>query len=87
MNKHTVKEAGKNGTVEVYADRIIRTMKRTFGKDDVQTIPIRAVTAVTLNRRTFGASEVTVTVGAMHYVWKSSTAEALANQINAGVLT
>ena len=48
----TIREDGKNGTVEIAEGRIIRTRKKTMGKDDIQTIPVKAITAVSHDRKT-----------------------------------
>jgi hypothetical protein len=61
--EYMVKEEGKNGKVEVFDDRIVRTRKKTLGKDDVQTIPIKAVTGVSHDRKTLGSDEVKLIVG------------------------
>jgi hypothetical protein len=63
MGTYAIK--GKNGTVEVLEDRIVRTRKKLVGKDDVQTIPVKAVTAVSHDRKTLGTDEVKLTVGAV----------------------
>jgi hypothetical protein len=63
MGTYAIK--GKNGTVEVLEDRIVRTRKKLVGKDDVQTIPVKAVTAVSHDRKTLGTDEVKPTVGAV----------------------
>jgi hypothetical protein len=41
---------GRNGTVEILDDRIVRTRKKLMGQDDVRTIPIKAVTGVSHDR-------------------------------------
>ena len=77
-----IKEEGKNGTLEVAQGRLIRTHKKTFGKDDVQTIPIKAITAVDHDRRGFGSDIVRVTVGAVSYEWKVANAERMVAEIH-----
>jgi len=77
MAEYMVREDGKNGTVEVLEDRIVRTRKKTFGKDDVQTIPIKSVTAVSHDRKTLGTDQVLLQVGSVSYEWKVRNAEAM----------
>lgn len=54
MSSYMVREDGKNGTVEILDDRIIRTRKKRLGKDDTQTIPLKAISAVSHDRKTLG---------------------------------
>ena len=42
MPKFQIRENGKNGSVEVLDDRIIRIRKKFVGKKDIQTIPVKA---------------------------------------------
>ena len=70
-----IREDGKNGSVEVFADRIVRTRKKLVGKDDVQTIPIKMVTGVHHDRKTLGTDLVKLDVGSVSYEWKVSAAE------------
>ncbi len=72
---YAIREDGKNGTVEVLADRIIRTRKKHLGKDDIQTFPIRAITGVQHDRKTLRTDEVRITFGSVSYEWKVSDAE------------
>ena len=71
----TVREEGKNGTVEIFADRIVRTRKKTIGKDDIQTIPIKSISGVHHDRKTLGTDLVKLDVGSVSYEWKVSRAE------------
>lgn len=82
MGEYTIREEGRNGTVEVFADRIVRTRKKHLGKDDVQTIPMKAVTAVSHDRKTLGADEVKVQVGSVSYEWKAKDAERLVAELH-----
>lgn len=83
MSTYTVKEQGKNGTVEIIGATIVRTIRKVIGKDDVTTIPLRMVASVHLNRRTMGADVVTVTTtGGQTFEWKTSGASDIANSIN-----
>jgi hypothetical protein len=77
-----VREDGKNGQVEVFADRIVRTRKKMVGKDDVQTFPIKAITGISHDRKTLGTDEVKITFGSVSYEWKVKNAEAMVAEIH-----
>ena len=66
---------GNSSTVEIAEGRIIRTRKKTMGKDDIQTIPVKANTAVSHDRKTLDTDIVHLTVGAVSYEWKVADAE------------
>jgi hypothetical protein len=70
-----IREDGKNGTVEIQADRIIRTRKKTMGKDDIQTIPIKSISGIHHDRKSLGTDLVKLDVGSVSYEWKVSDAE------------
>lgn len=82
MATYTIKEDGKNGTVTVYEDRIIRVIKKTMRKDDIQTIPIRSIDGVYHNRKTVKSDIVTLNVNARSFEWKTKAAEALVAEIH-----
>jgi Short C-terminal domain len=82
MSEYLVREEGKNGRVEIFEDRIVRTRKKTIGKDDVQTIPIPAVTGVSHDRKSLGTDEVKLTVGSVTYEWKVKNAEAMVAELH-----
>ena len=70
-----IREDGKNGTVLLTADRLVRTRKKLAGKDDVQTIPIKSITGVHHDRKTLGTDLVKLDVGSVSYEWKVSNGE------------
>jgi hypothetical protein len=80
--EYLVREEGKNGKVEIFEDRIVRTRKKTMGKDDIQTIPIAAVTGVSHDRKTLGTDEVKLTVGSVTYEWKVKNAEQMVAELH-----
>ena len=82
MSTYRIREDGKNGTVEVLDDRIVRTRKKTIGKDDIQTFPMKAVTSVSHDRKTLGTDEVKVQFGSVSYEWKVKNAEALVAELH-----
>lgn len=77
-----IREDGKNGKVEVLDDRIIRTRRKTFGKDDIQTIPIKSISGVHHDRKTLGTDLVKLDVGSVSYEWKVSGAEQMVAEIH-----
>jgi len=81
MAEYTVREEGKNGTVEVLPDRIVRTFKKLIGKDDVNTIPIKAVTSIHHDRKTLGTDLVRIQVGTVTYEWKVKDAEQMVAEV------
>jgi len=82
MGEYVIREEGKNGVVEILDDRIVRTRKKKLGKDDVQTIPIKAVTGVKHDRKTLGTDQVELTVGSITYEWKVKDAEAMVAELH-----
>ena len=70
-----IREGGKNGTIEIQADRIIRTFTKMMGKNDIQTIPIKSISGVHHDRKTLGTDLVKLDIGAVSYEWKVSNAE------------
>ena len=82
MTTFKIHEEGRNGTVEVFDDRIVRTLKKRLGRDDTQTIPIRAVTAVHHDRRT-GRDRVRLDTAGASYEWKVSNGRQLVDELNA----
>lgn len=85
MSEYMVREDGKNGMVEILDDRIVRTRKKMVGKDDVQTIPVKAVTGVAHDRKTLGTDEVKLTVGSVTYEWKVKDAERMVAELHATI--
>ena len=85
MNDSTyeIKEDGKNGTITVLADRIIRTHKKTFGKDDVHIFPMKSITDIRLDRKILGADLVKLKVGLVSYEWKVKDAEQMVADLQA----
>jgi hypothetical protein len=83
MAKYTIREDGKNGTVEIFDDRVVRTRSKRVGKDDVQTFPIKAITAVTHDRKTLGTDEVKIQFGSISYEWKVKDAERMVADLHA----
>jgi len=82
MAVYKIHESGRNGTVEVLDDRIVRTLKKRLGRDDTQTIPIRAVVAVHHDRRA-GRDRVRLDTGGAAYEWKVSDGKGLVEELNA----
>ena len=77
-----IREDGKNGTVEIDDDRIVRIRKKRLGKEDRQTIPISHISGVHHDRKTLGTDLVLLTVGAISYEWKVSKAEEMVAELH-----
>jgi hypothetical protein len=82
MGSYMVREEGKNGKVEIFADRIVRTRQKRIGKDDVQTFPLTAITSISHDRKTLGTDEVKIQFGPVAYQWKVKNAEAMVAEIH-----
>lgn len=78
----TIREDGKNGTVQIFDDRIVRVRKKTVGKNDVQTIPMKSITGVHHDRKTLGTDLVRLDVGSVSYEWKVSSAESMVSELH-----
>jgi hypothetical protein len=81
MSTYTVKEEGKNGTIEVQPDRIVRTIRKLIGRDDTQTIPLKSVTAIRHDRKMLGSDYVQLDAGIATYTWKVKDAESLVHEV------
>lgn len=81
MGTYMVREDGKNGKVEIFNDRIVRTRSKLMGKDDIQTFPIKGVTSVSHDRKTLGTDEVKIHFGSVSYTWKVKDAEAMVAEL------
>lgn len=82
MGVYMIREDGKNGSVEIFPDRIIRTRKKTIGKDDMQTFPLKAVTGGSHDRKTLGTDEVKISFGSVSYEWKVKNAEEMVAELH-----
>ena len=82
MATYKIHESGRNGTVEVLDDRIVRTLRKRLGRDDTQTIPMRAVVAVHHARRA-GRDKVRLDTSGQSYEWKVSNGSQLVEDLNA----
>jgi hypothetical protein len=77
-----IKESGKNGIVEMTDKGLIRTIRKTIGKDDTQFFPWSAVSHTQINRKMVGASTLIVFVGVRQYEWKTNQASEIATAVN-----
>ena len=85
MAKYMIREGGKNGTVEILDDRLVRERKKRIGKTDVQTIPLRSVTGVHHDRKAIGSDFVRLDVGAVSYEWKVKDAEEMVAELHSKI--
>lgn len=77
-----VREGGKNAMVGIHSGAIVRVIKKRIGKDDVVTIPIRSVSSVHHDRKTFGSDVVTVTSAGQKHVWKINESQLFLDELN-----
>ena len=83
MTTMKIAEDGKNGTVEITHNSLVRITKSMFGKEDREMIPLRSIVSVQHNRKKLGADIVTLTTVAGQYVWKvTKNAEGFVNELN-----
>lgn len=82
MATYKIHESGRNGTIEILDDRIIRTLKKRLGRDDTQTIPMHAITAVHHDRRA-GRDRVRLDTSGQSYEWKVTDGKGLVEELNA----
>ena len=79
---YTIREKGKNGTLEITSDFLIRTIKKRLGKDDRETIPIRAITSVRHDRKVMKTDDVQVVTSGQVWEWKVKDAEKFVAELN-----
>lgn len=79
---YKIHERGRNGSVEVLEDRIVRTLRRRLGREDTQTIAFRAITAVHHDRRV-GRDRVRIETSRASYEWKVTDGAGLVEELNA----
>ena len=78
---YTIREKGKNGTVEITSDFLIRTIKKRF-RGDRETIPIRAITSVRHDRKVMKTDDVQVVTSGQVWEWKVKDAEKFVAELN-----
>ena len=79
---YTIREKGKNGTLEITSDFLIRTIKKRLGKDDRETIPIRAISSVRHDRKRMKTADVQVVTSGQVWEWKVKNAEEFVAELN-----
>lgn len=82
---YEIKEEGRNGSVEVDGNMIVRTFERTLGKDDIQRIPLAQVTGVEVDNQNLRSDLLTLRVGPDSYTWTMPDAEAFASEVLAQI--
>ena len=82
---YEIKEEGRNGSVEIEGNAIVRTHERTLGKDDVQHIPLSQVTGVEVDNQNLRSDLLTLRVGPDTYTWKMPEAQAFADEVLAAM--
>jgi hypothetical protein len=84
MGNYTVREDGKNGSVEVTATMITRTIAKRLGRDDKEMIPMKAISSARHDRKRVGTDVVTLHTSGKVFEWKiakSDQAEAMVAEI------
>ena len=79
---YTIREKGKNGTLEITSDFLIRTIKKRLGKDDRETIPIRAISSVRHDRKRMKTDDVQVVTSGQVWECKVKNAEKFVAELN-----
>lgn len=82
--KFKIRESGKNGEVEVFPDRLVRTVKHRVTKNDVQVIPMKAITSIHHERKV-RTDKVLLQVGVITYEWKVKGAHRFVNLVNQAI--
>ncbi|MEM9521599.1 MAG: hypothetical protein AAGA37_19980 [Actinomycetota bacterium] len=80
--EYEISEDGKNGSVRFEPGRMVRKVKKLVGRDDEQAIPIRAITAVSLDRKRVGRDVVKITTSGGEYEWKMNRGEAFKAELD-----
>ena len=80
--KFTVKEDGKNGTIEAAANGLTRTTKKLVGRDNTTFINYSRIDHVTHISKMVGSDIAEVSVGGTVYAWKCANAAELVDLIN-----
>jgi hypothetical protein len=81
-----IREAGKNGSVQVFDDRLERTLKNRITKNDIQIIPLRSVTSVSQDRKMVRTDKVKLVVGIETHMWRVKNAEAFVRVVNERII-
>lgn len=84
-DSYVVREDGKNGTVSIEGNAVVRVIAKRLGRDDVLTIPVRGIHGVHHDRKTLGTDVVRVTAGSHTYEWKVKDAETFVAALNSAV--
>ena len=82
----TVRESGRNGTVQVFDDRLERTLKNRITKNDIQIFPLKSITSVHQDRKMVRTDKVRVVVGIETYEWKIKNAETFVRLVNGKII-
>ena len=80
-----IKESGRNGSVEITPDALIRTVKKRLGRDDRQMIPLRAISSVHHDRKRVKTDAVRIVTSAEVYEWKVTDAESFVEELHTAI--
>ena len=70
MGKYTVREDGRNGTIEIGPTIITRTFKKVVGRNDREIIPMKSIASAHHDRKRVGTDVVTVFTSGKTFEWK-----------------
>ena len=82
---YEIKEEGRNGSVEIDGNTIVRRFTKTLGNDDIQQIPLSGVTGVEVDNRPMRSDILTLHVNQQSYTWKMPDAQAFADEVMANM--
>ena len=78
---YRIREKGKNGTLEITSDLLIRTIRRRF-RGERETIPLREITSVRHDQKQMRTDDVKVVTSGQVWEWKVKNAEEFVADLN-----
>lgn len=81
----TIKEDGKNGTIEAADKGLTRSTKKLVGRDNITFINYSRIDHVTYISKMLGSDVAQVSMGGTVYSWKCTKAAALVDLINSNM--
>ena len=83
--KYQIRESGKNGSVQIQADHLLRILKKHVGANDRQIIPLKGISSVQQDRKRLKTDDVTVITSGATFTWKVSKAEKFVEELNRAI--
>ena len=78
---YRIREKGKNGTLEITSDLLIRTIRRRL-RGEWETIPLREITSVRHDQKQMRTDDVKVVTSGQVWEWKVKNAEEFVADLN-----